>query len=406
MKNIFLLLSFLFINYQLLAQSGFDKGYIIDKDGNKKECLIKNLYRFDNPETIEYKLIGSSKLETGSISDIKEFGVTDTIKYIRAIVNIDKTEDGLNSSIKTNIHLTTDTLFLNQLIEGKANLYKYSFGSLNRFFFNIEDDTIKQLIYKRYLENGKEKKNLTYIQQLITKVNCQKFRYDRFQNIKYNTKSLITFFEDYNTCENEEYINFDSKIERRQLIRMYGRVGINVSQNSLKRNYTDFAQGGGVGIKLGYELEVVVPIMKKDIFSVFGEVSYYQFNTKVESNTPVPSSNALGSTYNNYIFTHKNLEGAIGLRTYLPLNQNNAFFIDASLAGNGEIQSELVTDRYSMIFSFKHTNIFGVGYRNRRVVIQAKYYDKEVEGSKSTYQNASNYQNISGFVFTIGYQFF
>ncbi|WP_338765584.1 hypothetical protein WAF17_01945 [Bernardetia sp. ABR2-2B] len=393
----FYFLSFIllfFLTFEVFPQKNFEKGYIIDNSGTKKECLIKNLYsKFDNFEQIKYKLIGSTEVKTGSIKDIQEFGINDTIRYERVIVEIDKSEDGLEN--KTGISLKLDTLFLNQLVKGKANLYKYVLGTNIRFFFNVGNDTIKQLIYKRYTKDAKEIKDVTYLQQLIKNTNCKGFKFDRIQKVKYTTNSMVTFFEEYNDCENAEYINFYSKVKRRNLINMYIRGGVNISQNNFKRNFKDLDKGTGMGFKLGYEAEVIIPITKKDIFSVFGEVSYYQFKTEVKDNT--------NSFYSNYTFQHKNLEAAIGLRAYLPLNKNNAFLVDYAIGLNNEIESELVTEFYSELFPFNNTRNLGIGYKYKKIMIQAKYYSKEVQ---LEFQTERNRQYVSGFMFTVGYHFF
>ena len=54
-----LLLTVLAVNSN--AQVNFDKGYFIDNNGQKTECLIKNADRGNNPSSFEYKLSESSE---------------------------------------------------------------------------------------------------------------------------------------------------------------------------------------------------------------------------------------------------------------------------------------------------------------------------------------------------------
>lgn len=80
------------LSFNIYAQIKFEKGYFIDNNNFKTECLIQNLDWLNNPAKINYKLNESSEASEQSINTIKEFSVN-TTKYIRFSLNIDKSSE-------------------------------------------------------------------------------------------------------------------------------------------------------------------------------------------------------------------------------------------------------------------------------------------------------------------------
>ncbi len=150
-KPILLILTSLFFSFSY-AQVKFEKGYYIDNAGNRVECFIKNVDKENNPTDFMYKMSEEAGAEKLTIDDVSEFGSDNQYKYIRAIVDVDKSSPDIKSlfSVK-DPEFVIDTIFLKVLVEGKASLFSYYNYPLKRYFYTFKDNSIEQLIYKKYL---------------------------------------------------------------------------------------------------------------------------------------------------------------------------------------------------------------------------------------------------------------
>lgn len=124
------------------GQIKFEKGYIVENDGQKKECFIKNYDWEKNPVEIEYRENDSLEIQKGKIKFIKEFGINGVSRYIRADVLIDRSPMELDHlSENKNPDWRKEQLFLKLLVKGKASLYHYySDPNLTRFFYSTSAD--------------------------------------------------------------------------------------------------------------------------------------------------------------------------------------------------------------------------------------------------------------------------
>ena len=135
MKLNFVILLFCFITVRAFGQITFEKGYIIDNNNRKVECLIKNSDWKNNPKEFDYKLSDNDSPKKGNLSTIKEFSVPGVMKFIRVDTKIDRSpmdESVLSDSI--NPDWSSERLFLKVLVEGKASLYFYQEDLFWRFF--------------------------------------------------------------------------------------------------------------------------------------------------------------------------------------------------------------------------------------------------------------------------------
>ena len=99
-KKISIILAVMFIvqgSISCFGQIVFNKGYFINNRNEKIECLIKNYDWMYNPVKIEYKLQDASDIVTAGIDSIKEFGINDFSRFVRAEVKIDCAPVGVNS---------------------------------------------------------------------------------------------------------------------------------------------------------------------------------------------------------------------------------------------------------------------------------------------------------------------
>ncbi len=76
MKRQTLLLAFLLATAtHAFSQITFENGYFINDEGQKIECLIKNVDWRSNPTKFEYKVSADASAQTASITTVKEFAI-------------------------------------------------------------------------------------------------------------------------------------------------------------------------------------------------------------------------------------------------------------------------------------------------------------------------------------------
>ena len=91
---VFILTTILSLN--CYSQISFEKGYFIDNNNQKTNCLIRNIDWKNNPKEFEYKISEQTKKERLTIESVKEFGIDNVSKYIRFDVDIDRSSNYLN----------------------------------------------------------------------------------------------------------------------------------------------------------------------------------------------------------------------------------------------------------------------------------------------------------------------
>lgn len=200
MKRGLLLILLSVIGLTSYSQGKFEKGYFIDNNGTKTECLIQCLKWKYNPTKFDYKISSDAKLESHTIMDIKEFGASDDIKYVRQTVKIDRSSDNLSRLSKSVLpEFYVETLFLKEIVSGKARLFSYKEEDLERFFYTVKDKPVEQLIYKSYLLGEKRfGVNNKYRQQLWINMKFSGFKLSNFKRLRYRQRDLYKYFIRYN----------------------------------------------------------------------------------------------------------------------------------------------------------------------------------------------------------------
>jgi hypothetical protein len=115
------------ISLQMYAQVKFQKGYYISDGDIRTECFIKNTDHFSNPTSFLFEINeGDSNTGIGDLSSVKEFGIDNVMKFRKAIVDVDMSDNDLKyMGENRKPEWKERTLFLKVLIEGSATLYEY-----------------------------------------------------------------------------------------------------------------------------------------------------------------------------------------------------------------------------------------------------------------------------------------
>jgi hypothetical protein len=377
--------------FESYSQIVFEKGYFINENNQKIECLIKNIDWNNNPEAFDYMLSENAIIEKASIDNVKEFRIYGEAKYIRATVEIDRSSDKVNNlSPEKNPIYQKEQLFLRVLVEGKASLYRYNNVNLTRFFYKKDDSIAQQLVYKRYLTNNNIDKNNYFKQQLLNELKCQDITIKDVEKLRYNSKNLEDFFVKYNDCTNSDYVNYESK-PKKDLFNLSFRPGLNLSsltiENSLVSSWeADFDKK--FSLRFGIEAEFILPF-NKNKWSAIIEPTYQSY----ESEKTMEDNNVSGGLLVSEV-KYNSIDLSVGFRHYVFLNNDSKVFAnisyifdfttnssleflrrDGSLYNSLEVQSKgnfglgigyKYMDRYSMEVRY---------HRDRNIIEDYSYWD-------------------------------
>lgn len=380
------------------SQISFENGYFINESSKKINCLIKNVDWKNNPTEFEYKLSQNDTVQTATIHSVKEFGINNVSRYIRAKINIDRSSDQIaDLRSDKNPKFQEELLFLKVLIEGKASLFLYADGSLIRFFYKIIDSEITQLVYKRYMADNDIAKNEYFKQQLFIPLRCEAIQLNELENLRYNRTDLERLFTKYNECVGSHYINYEPK-QKRDLFNLNIRPGLNYSslkiQNTTSGSLdTDF--GSNIGIRFGIEAEFLLPF-NQNKWSIIIEPAFQYYNSEQSKETDIISGGRVLLKVN-----YKSIELPIGVRHYFFLNDESKLFTNISyvfdfpnnssiklLRNDGSLHSELeIKSRWNLAI--------GVGYKYKdRYSLEIRYNTKREILSDYLLWN-SNYNSLN-----------
>lgn len=366
MKNLIALSALLIISSLVSAQIVFEKGFFVTNNGEQTDCQIKNVDWRSNPTKFKYRLSeGDAVLET-DINSVMVFEILDVAKYVRSTVRIDTSSEEVDElSYNRAPSYLKKTLFLKVLVEGPASLYFYQDSDLRRYFYNIDNAPLEQLVYKSYITvDSKIKKNYQYRQDLNNNLNCPQSKVDA-NRIEYKTKSLSTFFIDYNNCVGGQQINYTNK-EKRPFFFLALRPRINISSLSIENHAV--TSGGNAGkfdgkmsAGIGLEAEFILPF-NKDKWSILLEPTFrtYKSNGLYQNRTAEVS--------------YTSVEFPIGVRHYFFLNETDKIFVSGLFFFDFDNDAQIDFQSGARLYiKSEHNLAFGLGVKRKKVSIEARY---------------------------------
>jgi hypothetical protein len=392
MKTKLILLTLLLFPVIVFGQVKFEKGYIIDNDGKKFDCLIKNNQWKNSPSNIDYKLNENDEVTKISYHQLKEFGIAGVVKYIKVVTNIDRSSNEANKlTFERNPVWNQEELLLKVLIEGKASLYYYESGGLKRYFYSFADSAVSQLVYKRYkIDRGDLNiindgnfglstsrsgsiggdylaENNDFRSQLWDNLKCEDIYNSTLKKLKYSENDLKGFFKTYNECSQNSFTDYSMSNRGKVTFNMKIAPGLFFSSLSdargiisAKENFTNKP-----GYRIGIESELVTPF-NRNKWSLLFEPNflYYQLGDYEEdSSTPA-----------NY----SAIEFPVGARYYMFLNDNSRLFFDALFNPNFSINFNPGIENLGAGYKTTSNTSFllGAGYDFKKYSLELRYYSK------------------------------
>jgi hypothetical protein len=347
----------IFFSVSGVAQIRFEQGYFVDNNDQKTACLIRNTGWLNNPSEFKYKLTEQGELMTAELPNVKEFGVGD-LKFIRANVKLDTSEQDLKR-VNANRYPQWNERerFLRVMTEGKASLYSYKSSSLEKFFFSVDGSPIEQLVYKVFSpEPPHMVTNLTYLQQLKTRVSCGNISDARLKQIRYDKEPLLKYFQNYNACNGQTISTHKAK--RKLYLALtpgvdFQKFMLTDSEGKFKRIFPT-----GTGFRFGITIESFLPF-NKGKWSVLAEPTYQSYK----------STSAYAAKY-------ASLEIPLGVRHSFFVGDNSRIFANALLVADLPIKAYADWDKGVRVVSKAPSLGFaaGIGFNVKRVSIEGRKY--------------------------------
>lgn len=374
------------LNY---AQTEFEKGYFINNQGKKTECLIENKDWQHNPTNFNYKLTPDGEVKTENILGVSEFAIDNVSLYKRFTVDVERSSTVTSQVQRNKIPAyKNETLFLQAIVTGKANLYTLSDVNVYKFFYQVADKPIEQLIMIRYMTTDYFEQNNQFRQQLYNNVRCEKTPESDFKNIEYQTKPLVALFKTYNSCfadATASTVDYTAKDRNRDTFVLRVTPGVNMTTlkvndpNQFYNVSTDFKK---TVFTMALEFEYVFPF-NNGAWSLFVQPGYQKFDA--ENNFTRAS---VGFNGNNPI-TYKAkvdyaaLEFPIGIKRYFFVNKTSKIFVKAGIVVNTTMTSDpkivytntdnLPNGTKDMPISARNNFTAGIGYCFNRLSAELRY---------------------------------
>jgi len=406
-KKIWLILSFVVLqsSFDCFGQITFTKGYIVDNNNKHINCLIKNNDWQHNPTKIQYRLNDSSEVITRTIDSIKEFQIDNFSRYLRATVKIDRSTLSLSGYSLTKLpEWSEESLFLRELVCGKAGLWSFSDTEKTWFFYNIDNSLPEQLVYKEYSANGLVGENNTFRQQLNVYVQNEYTKKIDVRYIKYSEKELLNYFKTYN--KSAEYCSrTDFKRPAREIVNIKAIASLDYSILKIYLDNTQFDLGGKVNWKGGIELEYFLPF-NRNTWSITFNPTYERFiyNKSTTRYSFVANCHSfifpIGFRYSYYLKNNARIYANIFYNSALSVDINNLVKADFNIpVGN---QWLYWVNLPPIKTSQGNSLIYGLGFTQKNIGVELKYY-----GNRDLFANYSSiYSAYSKLSLSISYKLF
>jgi hypothetical protein len=406
MKTLTTLLLLTILSYASFGQLEFEKGYLVTKDNQRKDCLIKNEEWKNNPSEFTYKLNETASPTIGDLKTVQEFSITNTCKYVNANVKIDlQTKPEVGAKNEVIPVWTRERLFLKVLLEGKAKLYSYEAGKLKRYFYSLNDTSIIQLTYLEAYVNGNSNliKNTSYQQQLWSGVKAPMATMNSIKAIGYNEKDLTAYFKEYNSNFGGSTTEL-TQTKRKSYFNLKLAPGLNssgVEMNTVvsSQNESSLVKfDNQMNFRMGLEAELILPFNKYH-WGILFEPTYQSYSGEAQGK------------YGLSTIDYQAIEFPIGLRYYFPISENTRIFLNGFVIPGFSIDMSSGISYY--YFDANKANIktvdvesgsstsLGAGVEYKRFCLETRYYT-----TRNLLSNhPKEYADYNRFSVVLGYKF-
>lgn len=380
MKNKLSLL-LLLITFLSFAQNKFVQGYYIDNSGVKTECEILKKKWLNSPNFITIKTNNNETKEINS-NEIIEFSIAN-IKFKK-----EQFKSEISSINSEFLKYSYKRKFLRVLVESdKHSLYMLQNENYNNnsFYIKNENDTIRELVYKKFESEENKIKVLTYYKQQLLNLNNTTESKQKLNNLNYKTLELIKYIKNIspgaNNSSTKIYLNKDS-------LQVKFKFGV---YNYFKSH--SFYLSGNIDQEMNFssqnmygvtsEIEFTPSILNRN-YAVFLE---YGFDlNEYKDQTDIVRPVFINPNYHIEYSIKNQHRSYIGLRRYFKINSNLNLNISSKIAINEKYKGHLYVERdIDRDFTVKQNNfVISTGVEYKNILLEFNYV-------ANTTLDASNY---------------
>lgn len=296
----------------MAAQVRFSDGWIIDNNGQKTECQIKNVGNFCSETNIVYRRSETDKEEVAYLNDVTSLFV-DGILYERHDFSYDNSQSDISAgySLSPQPEFVKTTAFLRVVCDGPARLYRYEMSNVkDNFFISTEaNPEPTYLINKMYLTDGRSgylRENTTFRQQLFVTLAPTGITEDDVEGLRYEEAYLIDVFDKSNGTKTT--------------VHREGRSNID-----LYATYRPAKEGQGLGFGLSYEFQFSRRSYK---WACFFNLEYKNLSEMQETKKYNDHGEAF---YGPERFRENVIQIAAGARYYMYLSPDFNIYLDGGI---------------------------------------------------------------------------
>ena len=387
----------LYCTLPLLGQNTPRPGYLIDAaTGTRAEVYILDRDWADNPSGFKYRTEeGNGDWQTATTDAVSEFGYTDgSLQYRRFTVGIDRSSDQPKLLSTSPVpEYTAETVFLELLVEGPAELYGYSEGNLQRFYFRTGGDTVQPLVSRTYrVGSVGVRRDDSFRGTLRRELSCGPPQDARLAKLRYDRNPLIRYFTEYNDC-----VGGTSRTPVRRTAR--GKLSI-APRVGAEQGTIVFGLVSTLGVPAEYELtshrpryglevEYQLPLANNR-WAVFAEVA----QRSVRGQRPREFDRTIN-------FYYQAVTVPLGVRRYIDIAGDSGLFIDAAVSLDVPYKSNFTLAGPNLALAIIPTTNpgfeFGLGLNLRdRYQLQVRY--GLTRGLTDNYRNYSTEYSTLGVV--------
>jgi hypothetical protein len=362
------------------GQIKFVDGYIVDNHDQRIACKIINAGNEESAMDYQYRLKEEKEIRNIELSRIKEFGIDNELKCIRALVTIDVSPTRISNLKDTVLEWDEGHAFIKVLVEGElATLYSFYNQGDPRFFYSLPGSEPELLFYKKFqygvTPNIVERtlENHAYKEQLKDVLSCEDS--EEAGHLTYTKKALVNYFIRYHECKNAGYTVYEGAHIKKGIFRLKPGVHYTSMQFSIEE-FSDalpnilFSPENSWSF--GVEAEYILPYNKYK-WSLFAESNFYAYHTDqvlVQPNQPA---------YENNGVDYKTIEFPLGITHYMNLNKDHRLFVRTAFVPHIILKNSYIafggTNRSE--FSPSSRVLFGGGYNYKRISLEFRYYTNQ-----------------------------
>ena len=355
------------LSLNCFGQVSFKKGYYIDKQGNKTECLIKDVDWRLSPASVDYRLTEGGEIQKMKTEGLSEFAVGDS-KYIRANVQYDQSsQDIKKADVNPNPRWIQGDLLLRVIVSGKASLYHYSAKEYSLFFFSVDNKPIEQLVFKNFInpQNLTQlRTNILYLTQLNGEVRCGDNMQANDKQVPYQFKALVTYFRTFNICSGDVVPEAPKNV-RSVSIRLTPGVDFSkvFGRAAEWTNLPNYDFGSNTALRFGVDIQLALPF-NHGKWMIMVEPTFQQYT----------STKDVGLKY-------KSIEIPFGVRHRFFLSQKTYVFVNGAALVDFPLAHVQTIQRPTKTYEVKISRgIFGLtagaGISHGRFSLEGRYYPK------------------------------